>query len=110
MLTRAVEIPLCPEELKAGEEVRVVGSDDGERLQVLSGTVALVDREVPDCDEGFSDENTFYAMASTVTSEGSSGSPVLNVAGHCVALNVATSGARSGGYFLPLEHVAQCLA
>eukprot|EP00931_Biecheleriopsis_adriatica_P055470 TRINITY_DN32807_c0_g1_i1.p1 TRINITY_DN32807_c0_g1~~TRINITY_DN32807_c0_g1_i1.p1 ORF type:complete len:1098 (-),score=214.07 TRINITY_DN32807_c0_g1_i1:158-3451(-) len=106
--TKVMTIPLCPEELEVGMEIRVVGNDDGEQHQVLPGIVARVDREVPECDE-FSDENTFYVAAASNTAEGSSGSPVLNRAGHCVALNTATASTGGGGFFLPLERICRCL-
>eukprot|EP00930_Biecheleria_cincta_P043105 TRINITY_DN29634_c0_g1_i1.p1 TRINITY_DN29634_c0_g1~~TRINITY_DN29634_c0_g1_i1.p1 ORF type:complete len:1085 (-),score=202.22 TRINITY_DN29634_c0_g1_i1:230-3484(-) len=106
--TKVVEIPLCPGELEVGLEIRVVGNDDGEQHQVLPGIVARVDREVPECDE-YSDENTFYVAAASNTAEGSSGSPVLNRAGHCVALNTASASGGGGGFFLPLERICRCL-
>lgn len=107
--TKVVEIPLCPQQLAVGAEVCVVGNDDGEKHQVLPFIIARLDRDVPDCDGGFPDENTFYAAAASNTAEGSSGSPVLTVAGHCVALNVAVASTGGGGFFLPLERVCCCL-
>jgi len=40
-------IPLKPEELETGLDVRVVGNDNGEKLQILPGIIGRVDRNVP---------------------------------------------------------------
>ncbi|CAE7869054.1 unnamed protein product [Symbiodinium sp. KB8] len=108
-LTEPAEIRLAPQELQVGTEVRIVGNDAGEKLQILSGTIARVDRNVPEINAVYCDENTFYAGAGAGTSGGSSGSPVLNKQGNAIALNAAGTDGAASAFFLPLSRVKVAL-
>ncbi|KAK0728533.1 hypothetical protein B0T26DRAFT_673047 [Lasiosphaeria miniovina] len=91
----ARKMKLSPEKAYLHLEIRIAGNDDCKSHTVISGVLAHLDRNPPDCGGVYNDHNTPYFLANMNTSGGSSGSPVYNIDAQVVALNAVVEGGPS---------------
>ncbi|KAJ1953413.1 hypothetical protein EC988_003009, partial [Linderina pennispora] len=106
--TQPKAIRLFPDGARPGVPFQLIGNAAGEKMTVCAGTLSQVNRNPPILTDGY-DANTFYCQASTTSTGGVSGSPLLDIGGNAIALSVAVSRYENSSFFLPLERVVYSL-
>ena len=99
------------DQVKIGEEIRVLGNNAAEGFSILEGTVSWVKKNAPTYSdsETYRELNTYYFQTSANVSGGSSGGPIINKAGEVVAINSSSINYTTVSWGLPINAVKLAL-
>jgi S1-C subfamily serine protease len=102
-------LELRPELAKVGVDIEIVGNDAGETLSIHRSTISVVDKNPPEYGNDYNDSNTTYMQSSAGTVCGSSGSPVVNIKGYALGLQIAGKDGAMSNFIFPLDRPRRAL-